>query len=83
MKTNELMAQLTSGQRLEVSGNVVSLKDKDGAILAQYTASDGELWPINSELKSKPPSGYYRVTNLYVDPATKKLVVEYDDKVNG
>jgi hypothetical protein len=28
---------------------------------------------------SRPPLGQFRVTNLYVDPATKKLTVEYDD----
>jgi len=26
-----------------------------------------------------PPTGKYQVTNLYVDPDTGRLVVEYDD----
>ena len=28
---------------------------------------------------SKPPSGKCRITNLYVDPDTGKVVVEYED----
>jgi len=28
---------------------------------------------------SNPPSGFCRVLNLYVDPATEKLVVSWDD----
>lgn len=28
---------------------------------------------------SSPPHGYYKVTNLYVDPDTGKLIVVYDD----
>lgn len=31
------------------------------------------------EVKSEPPTGKYQVKNLYVDPATGKLVVEYED----
>lgn len=31
------------------------------------------------EVESKAPVGKYKVTNIYVDPATGKLVVEYDD----
>ena len=30
-------------------------------------------------LISEPPPGKCRVTNLYVDPLTGRLVVEYDD----
>jgi hypothetical protein len=49
---------------------------------------DGEFtyteWITEEELladiaKSTPPSGKRSVTNVYVDPATGKLVVEYDD----
>jgi len=32
-----------------------------------------------SGVPSSPPSGKCRVINLYVDPATGKLVVEWDD----
>ncbi len=31
-----------------------------------------------SGITSSPPAGKYRVTNLYVNPADGKLVVEYD-----
>jgi len=30
-------------------------------------------------IKSDPPTGSYKVTNLYVDPDSGKLVVEFDD----
>lgn len=28
---------------------------------------------------SNPPPGYHKVVNIYRDPATGKLIVEYDD----
>ena len=28
---------------------------------------------------SDPPKGFYKVTNMYVDPKTKKVVLDYDD----
>ena len=34
----------------------------------------------NEVIESEPPSGKCKVTNLYVDPNTEKLVVEYDDQ---
>jgi len=49
---------------------------------------DGEFtyteWITEEELladiaKSTPPSGKRAVTNVYIDPATGKLIVEYDD----
>ena len=33
--------------------------------------------------KSKPPEGAYRVTNIYVDPSTSRLFIEYDDVPGG
>lgn len=30
-------------------------------------------------LRSCPPAGCFRVVNLYVQPSTGKLIVEYDD----
>lgn len=33
----------------------------------------------DSVLISQPPSGKCKVTNIYVDPATGKLVVKYED----
>ena len=28
---------------------------------------------------SNPPTGYFKVTNLYVDPKTKRVTLEYDN----
>ena len=40
---------------------------------------DGSL-TLNMKAISLPPSGKCRVTNIYFDPVTSKLVVEYDDQ---
>jgi hypothetical protein len=40
--------------------------------------SEGRL-KVNAQTMSTPPEGYYKVTNLYVDPSNGKLVIEYDD----
>ena len=34
---------------------------------------------IKNQVETNPPAGKYRVTNLYVDPVTGRLEVEYDD----
>lgn len=34
-------------------------------------------------IRSMPPSGHYKVINIYVDSATGKLVVQYDDQPQG
>ncbi len=31
------------------------------------------------EIKSEPPSGYYKVKGMYVNPANGKCVIQYDD----
>ena len=31
-----------------------------------------------NKIESKPPVGYLRVVNIYVDPVTGKLVIEYE-----
>lgn len=33
----------------------------------------------NQVPKSSPPSGKYKIVNIYVDPETGKIVVEYDN----
>jgi len=40
-----------------------------------------EVGEVNtvSGLEITPPQGKYKVVNLYVDPLTNKLVVQYDD----
>jgi len=35
---------------------------------------------VEGGIASDPPVGYCFVTNLYVDPETGKLIVEYDDE---
>jgi len=49
----------------------------DNANIQTHKLADGIV--IEKALKINPPSGYFMVTNLYVDPVTKKLIVEYDD----
>lgn len=34
---------------------------------------------IVNKTSSNPPVGKYKVINLYIDPATNKLIVEYDN----
>jgi len=36
-----------------------------------------------AKIESNPPSGECKVTNLYVNPTSGKLVVEYDDVPGG
>jgi hypothetical protein len=38
----------------------------------------GEVTEVTG-VESTPPSGKYPVKNLYVDPSTGRLTVEYDD----
>jgi hypothetical protein len=41
-------------------------------------------WVLVSDIvipEFTPPPNKYKVTNLYVDPPTKRLVVEYDSKI--
>ena len=50
----------------------------DDADIESKKLRDGYV--LSKALQIKPPLGAFRVTNLYVDPITKKLVVEYDDE---
>ena len=34
---------------------------------------------VTNQVATNPPAGEYRVTNLYVNPDTGKLEVEFDD----
>jgi hypothetical protein len=79
MKSDELMKQLKSGEYLEVAGNITLLKDNQGRTTAQYIIdSQSNYWPV-ATLNSTPPSGHFKVKNLYVDSTTGKLVVEYEN----
>ncbi len=44
----------------------------------EFYVWSGTEWLLMSFV-SNPPSGKCKVTNFYVDPATGKLVVEYDN----
>lgn len=62
-----------------------TLMDPEGSVGPGYTWDGSEfvppeVIPVTEGVPiSAPPSGSFRVTNLYVDP-TRKLQVEYDDK---
>ena len=45
-----------------------------GTEIDDYTLTDVPIAPL-----AQTPSGKYRITNLYVDPTTGKLAVQYDD----
>ena len=79
MPLDNLFALLTSGQHVVRSGKELRVLDAEGRTLVEYELDAfGSYWP-KVELKSVPPKGYFRVTNIYVDPSTLKVVVEYDD----
>jgi len=44
-----------------------------------YDMMDAYFGEEGFGVASNPPTGYCKVTNFYVDPATGKLVVEYED----
>ena len=43
-----------------------------------YVTAEPYILP-DDVLQSQPPSGYYRVKNIAVNPGTGKLWVQYDD----
>jgi len=51
----------------------------NGTISAERVTVDDD--EEEDEIRSDPPAGKYKVTNLYVDPATGHLEVEYDDNL--
>jgi len=58
-------------------GHLPTVAGTKGQVLTAQGAGADPVW--SAAFTSSPPSGMCRVTNLYVDPATGKLVVEYDD----
>jgi len=77
MNMSQLRTQLGSEDSLKVDGSCVSVI-RDGKVTDTYIMGiGGDLW--RKESVSYPPAGHFRVTNLYVDKDTRKLVVEYDD----
>ena len=49
------------------------------AIILSPSEAIGHYILTNIPVESSPPSGHLKVTNLYVDSVTKKLVVIYSD----
>jgi len=44
----------------------------------QVDLTDATISKLGGSLSS-PPSGYFKVTNIYVNPDNGKLVITYDD----
>ena len=56
------------------------LRNEDGqTIVTVYRNGELGVTDAGPFVLSRPPAGQLRVTNLYVDAATRKLIVEYDD----
>lgn len=55
----------------------------EGQVLRKASDSDEWEWADetsgNDGINTVPGSNFCKVTNLYVDPSTGKLIVEYDD----
>jgi hypothetical protein len=47
---------------------------------ALYKNGSCTLRVDTSAMESVPPTGKFKVTNLFVDPSTGRLTVEYDDE---
>ena len=52
-----------------------------GGLVVKHIDKSGSLHEtsIPIGIGTNPPTGKYKVTNLWVDPLTGKLTVEYDD----
>ncbi len=79
MKLSDLKKSLQPGESLIINRTVYVQRVVNGAIQAeQLSVTDDEE---DLEVHSDPPPGKYKVTNLYVNPATGVLEVEYDDNL--
>ena len=60
---------------------MVELNETEKIIYSKiYNTGDDMLYTlVHNKVSSIPPKGKYQVTNLYVDPDTGKLVIEYDN----
>ena len=72
MKLSEFIGQLKSGERAAFIRMVWA--NKQNGELRPDTIVEDDMTII-----SNPPSGHFRITNLYVDSSTGKTVVEYDN----
>ncbi len=77
----DMKSSLNQGENFLLESSCVTILDSARNIRAEYNIGpQGQVWEEQGEaIKSLPPKGYFRVTNLYVDPSTGKMVVKYDD----
>ena len=81
MDIGELSRNLETGEVLEIepAQGLVEVR-ANGVITERYRiVRGGTIRPITDDLVSCPPPGYYKVLNVYVDPATGKLVIVYEN----
>lgn len=55
-------------------GQILLRTSVEYAWAAPNTVLDGEMGGSN------PPPGYFRITNMYINPQTGEVVVDYDDE---
>jgi hypothetical protein len=88
MNMQDLTSNLRADEKLTINGNSVIVHRRGSkSDQTYYIDSDGGIWPDPDNIwpkslgiiKSNPPKGKYRVTNLYVDPDTGRLEIEYDN----
>ncbi len=85
MKLRDLFRDLSKGQTIEFVPRLVVVRNSNGDIKDVYMVCDGDeleltnLLSTSGGLESIPPTGHFKVTNLYVDATTGKLVVDYDN----
>ena len=72
------LAQFGSEYSLVVSG-LILVKDPRGSPIAEYLHDSSDNYWLLPSTVSNPPSGHFKVTNFYVNSATGKLVIEYDN----
>jgi len=77
MNIEELQSQLGPNQCVTTVEDTIVVKTDDRVTSRYLIGRDSQLWLI-SPVSSCPPKGHYKVLNLYVDSATNKLRVEYD-----
>lgn len=82
MNMSELTGKLGAGEKLIVNEekSKVSICVKGVVKRTYIIVDDGDIYPETLGIPSVPPTGQLRVTNLFVDKVTGKLVVEYDDQ---
>ena len=66
--------RMTNGMILRAVASQADTVTVNGFVYRQAAAGSSA-----NHVPSSPPAGAFSVTNLYVDPATGKLVTEYDD----